>query len=98
MLPVPPADKFDAVKHADIKDIQEYKNFSYLDATLYGMFAYSKAFDNLFVEEVTSETNVEEFYLQKLLKSEIINPFRKYVRYDNYHIRSYKAMYITNIV
>ena len=82
MLPVSPADKFDAVNHTVIKEIQEYKNFSYLDATLYGMFACSKTFDNLFLEEVTSEINVEEFYLQKLLKSEIINPFRKYVRYD----------------
>ena len=43
------------------------------------MFACSDAFDNLFLEEVTSETNAEEFYMQKLLKSEIINPFRKYV-------------------
>ena len=50
------------------------------------MFACSDAFDNLFLKEVTSETNAEEFYLQKLLKNEIINPFRKYVRYDNCHI------------
>ena len=74
------------MQHADIKDIQQYKTFSYLDATLYGMFACSYAFDNLFLEEATSETNAKEFYLQKLLKSEIINPFRKYVRYDNCHI------------
>ena len=84
MLPVSPPDKLDAVKHTDdVTDIQEYKNFSYLDSTLYGMFACSDAFDNLFLKEVTTETNAEEFYIQKLLKSEIINPFRKYVTYDN---------------
>ena len=64
-------------------DIQEYKNSSYLDSILYGMFTCSDAFDNLFLKEVTTETNAEEFYIQKLLKSEIINPFRKYVTYDN---------------
>ena len=93
MFPVPPADKFDAMKHVDIKDIQEYKNFSYLDANLYGMFACSDAFDNLLLEEITSEASAEEFYLQKLLKNEIINPFRKYVRYDNCHIHMYIMLY-----
>ena len=93
MFPVSLADESDAVRHADIKDIQEYKNFSYLDATLYGMFACSDAFHNLFLEKVNSETNAEEFYLQTLLKNEIINPFRKYIRYDNCNMHMYIMLY-----
>ena len=74
LFPVLPTD-------IDIKDIQEYKNFSHLDATLYGIFACSNAFDNLLLEEVAADTNAEEIYLQKLLKCEIIDLFRKYVRH-----------------
>ena len=75
MLPVPPADKLDVAKHTDIKGIQGYKNSCYLDATLYGMFTFSDAFDILILEEVT--TNAEELKLQKRLKSEIVYPLRK---------------------
>ena len=73
--PVPPADTFDTVKHTDTKGIQGYQNSCYLDATLYGMFTFSDAFDILFLEEVT--TNVEELDLQKRLKNEIVYPLRK---------------------
>ena len=84
MFPVPPADKFDAVKHTDIKGIQGYQNSCYLDATLYGMFTFSDAFDILFLEEVITNdekptANGEEFCLQKILKSKIVYPLRKYV-------------------
>ena len=75
LFPVPPADKFDAVKHTEIKGIQGYKNSCYLDATLYGMFAFCDAFDILILEDVT--TNAEELDIQKRLKSKIVYPLRK---------------------
>ena len=78
MLPVPPADMLDAAKHTDVKGIQGYRNSCYLDATLYGMFTFTDAFDILILEEVTN--NAEEFNLQKILKFEIVYPLRKYVR------------------
>ena len=77
MFPVPPANKFDAGKHTDVKGIQGYKNSCYLDATLYGMFMFSDAFDILILEDVA--TNAEELKLQKRLKCEIVYPLRKYV-------------------
>ena len=60
-----------------IKDIQGCQDSCYLDATLYGMFAFCDAFDVVFLEEVT--TSSEVLCLQKLLKSEIVYPLRKYV-------------------
>ena len=75
LYPVPPADKFDAGKHIDVKGIQGYKNSCYLDSTLYGMFMFSDAFDILILEDVA--TNAEELDLQKRLKSKIVYPLRK---------------------
>ena len=75
LYPVPPADKFDAGKHTDIRGIQGYKNSCYLDATLYGMFTFSDAFDILILEDHT--TNAEELDLQNRLKSNIVYPLRK---------------------
>ena len=74
-LPVPPADKLDTTKHIDVKGIQGYKNSCYLDATLYGMFTFSDAFDILILEEVTNSD--EGLNLQKILKFEIVYPLRK---------------------
>lgn len=76
-FPVPPADTFDAAQHTEVKGIQGYQNSCYLDATLYGMFTFSNAFDILILEDVT--TNAEELNLQKRLKYEIVYPLRKYV-------------------
>ena len=76
-VPVPPAEILDVVEHTNTKGIQGYQNSCYLDATLYGMFAFSDAFDILLLEEVT--TNAEELNLQKKLKSDIVYPLRKYV-------------------
>ena len=75
MYPVAPSNQFDAANHINTKGIQGYKNSCYLDATLYGMFMFSDAFDILFLEEVT--TNAEELKLQKRLKSDIVYPLRK---------------------
>ena len=75
LIPVPSADKFDPGKHTDVKGIQGFKNSCYLDATLYGMFTFSDAFDILLMEEIT--TSAEELQLQKQLQSEIVYPLRK---------------------
>ena len=77
MLPVPPDDTFDSAKHTGIKGIQGCQRSSYLDATIYGMFMFSDAFDFLLSLEVI--TNAEELCLQNMLKNEIVYPLRKYV-------------------
>ena len=74
---VPPDKKFDKHKHTRTKGIQGYKNSCYLDATLYGMFAFSDVFDILLMGKVT--TNAKELRLQNILKSEIVYPLRKLV-------------------
>ena len=77
---VSPDNTFDEHKHTSNKGIQGYKNFCYLDATLYGMFMFSDAFDVLL--KGNSTTNAEELYLQNILKSEIVYPLRKLVKHD----------------
>ena len=77
LLPVPPDDTFHAAKHTGIKGIQGCQNSSYLDAIIYGIFTFSNAFDFLLFSKVI--TNAEEVCLQKILKSEIVYPLRKYV-------------------
>ena len=78
LLPILPADTFDVTKHIGTKGIQGRRSSCFLDATLYGMFTFSNAFDILFLEVVTSDT--EGLNLQRILKSEIVHPLRKYVR------------------
>ena len=73
---VPPNKKFDKHKHTSTKGIQGYKNSCYLDATLYGMFTFSDAFDVLLRGEITA--NPEDLRLQKMLKSDIVYPLRKW--------------------
>ena len=77
-LPVPPDDRFHAAKHTGIKGIQGCQKSTYLDATIYGMFTFSDAFDFLLLEEVATST--EAACLQKILKNEIVYPLRKYVK------------------
>ena len=74
---VPLAEKFDAVKHTGVKGIQGYRSSSYLDATLYGIFTFSDAFDILLFEEAS--TYDEELYVQRILRNDIVYPLRKYV-------------------
>ena len=74
---VPPDKKLNKHKHTCTKGIQGYKNSCYLDATLYGMFTFSDAFDILLMEKAT--TNAEELHLQNILRSEIVYPLRKSV-------------------
>jgi len=73
-LPVVPPEKFDKAKHTDIKGIQGCHNSCYLDATLYGMFSFSDAFDAALLDVATPDG--EEQHIQKMLKNKIIYPLR----------------------
>jgi len=73
-LPVVPPEKFDKHKHTDTKGIQGCHNSCYLDATLYGLFAFSDAFDFVFLD--TATTSGEEQNLQCLLKNKIVYTLR----------------------
>ena len=84
---VPPDKTFDKHKHTNTKGIQGYKNSCYLDATLYGMFMFSDAFDVLLKGKST--TNAEELHLQNILKSDIVYPLRKLVKHDVHTVSTY---------
>ena len=66
---------FDKCKHTSTKGIQGYKNSCYLDATLYGMFMFSDAFDVMLQGEITA--NPDDLCLQTMLKCDIVYPLRK---------------------
>ena len=72
--PVVPPEKFDENKHTETKGIQGCHNSCYLDATLYGLFAFSDAFDVALLNVAT--TGGEEQHVQKILKNKIIYPLR----------------------
>jgi len=67
-------EKFDKHKHTGTKGIQGCHNSCYLDATLYGLFAFSYAFDVALLDVVT--TGGEEQHVQKMLKNKIVYPLR----------------------
>ena len=71
---VPPDETFENDKHACIKGIQGCKNSCYLDATIYGMFTFSNAFDIVFLDEI--KTDNEICYAQRMLKNKIVYPLR----------------------
>ena len=68
-------DELDIYKHVGIKGIQGQQNSCYLDATLYGMFAFSNAFDALFLER--KHMNDFELQVKNILVQKIVNPLRK---------------------
>ena len=55
------------------KGIQGHQNSCYIDATLYGMFAFSDAFDGLFLTKEINRTNQQ---LQETIQQNIVNPLR----------------------
>jgi len=73
-LPFVPPERFDKQKHTETKGIQGCHNSCYLDATLYGLFSFSDAFDVVFLDMVT--TGIEEQNLQQLLKNKIVYTLR----------------------
>ena len=60
------------------KGIQGHQNSCYLDATLYGMFAFSDAFDGLFLEDInfsaTERNKARE--IQEIIREEIVYRLR----------------------
>ena len=57
------------------KGIQGHQNSCYLDATVYGMFAFTDVFDKLFLE--TRAQNKHEDKVRWILLNMIVNPLRK---------------------
>ena len=60
------------------KGIQGHQNSCYLDATLYGMFAFSDAFDDLFLEDIkfsSAESNKAR-EIQEIIREEIVYRLR----------------------
>ena len=76
--------------HIGIKGIQGHGNSCYLDATLYGMFAFSNTFDGLILES----NPVDDFGLKtkNTLEQKIVNPLRKLVA--NLLIILYSCMHV----
>ena len=67
--------ELDIDKHIGIKGIQGQQNSSYLDASLYGIFAFSNAFDALLLER--KHLNDFELEIKYTLVQKIVNPLRK---------------------
>ena len=65
----------DKAMHTGVKGIQGQQNSCYLDATLYGMFAFSNAFDALFLEKKCVDNF--EMKVKSTLEQKIVNPLRK---------------------
>ena len=55
--------------------IQGHQNSCYLDSTLYGIFAFSDAFDNLLVEDAVI-SKIETCKVQTIIREEIVYPLR----------------------
>ena len=69
--------ELDFALHTGVKGIQGQQNSCYLDATLYGMFAFSDAFDALFLEKNCVDNF--EMKVKNTLEQKIVNPLRKLV-------------------
>ena len=61
----------------DEKGIQGHQNSCYLDATLFGLFALSSCFDELFLK-VGTEDNQS---IENIIWKKIVNPLRRYCTY-----------------
>ena len=67
------------------KGIQGQHNSCYLDSTLYGLFAFSDAFDGLFLHTSTMDSRNKDKVdiavqrqIQDIIQYKIVNPLRKY--------------------
>ena len=63
--------------HTGVKGIQGNQNSCYIDATLYGMFAFSNAFDTIILEN--KHVGYRELNVKNILEQKIVNPLRKLV-------------------
>lgn len=59
------------------KGIQGHRNSCYLDSTVFGLFAVSDVFDNMFLEQKAYDPAGDQ--VKYLLWKGIVNPLRKYV-------------------
>ena len=62
-----------------IKGIQGQHNSCYIDATLFGMFAFSDAFDDLFLDRCIANTEIErkKEEVQDIIQRKIVYPLRE---------------------
>ena len=58
------------------KGIQGHQNSSYLDSTVFGLFAVSDVFDNIFLQQQYDDPDGDA--VKYLLWKGIVNPLRKY--------------------
>ena len=67
-----------AVYVGDQRGIQGHQNSCYLDSTLFGLFALSDIFDEMFLEVTTSLTiDPNRRAISEMLWKGIVNPLRK---------------------
>ena len=69
----PPSSLIETFHTGEGKGIQGHQNSCYLDSTLYGLFAFSGAFDDLFLEESADEIGMT---IKSTLQS-IVNTLRQ---------------------
>ena len=58
------------------KGIQGHQNSSYLDSTIFALFAVSDVFDSMFLEQLQGDPVGE---IKNILWKKIVNPLRRYV-------------------
>ena len=58
------------------KGIQGHQNSSYLDSTIFALFAVSDIFDSMFLEQCQGDPIGE---VKNILWKRIVNPLRRYV-------------------
>ena len=69
------APKLDKDRHIGRpKGIQGHQNSCYLDATVYGMFAFTDVFDKLFLK--TTSKGLHDDQVRNILLRKIVNPLR----------------------
>jgi ubiquitin thioesterase CYLD len=74
----------------DRKGIQGHENSCYLDASIFGLFALTDAFDELFLKAESSKTaDQNRKAIADLLWKGIVNPLRKYV---HVHVHAFKVV------
>ena len=63
------------------KGIQGQHNSCYIDATLFGMFAFSDVFDDLFLDRCVANTEIEKKKdeIQDIIQKKIVYPLRELV-------------------
>ena len=67
----------------DRKGIQGHQNSCYLDASVFGLFALTDAFDEMFLQALSSNTaDQSRKEIAELLWKGIVNPLRKYAIYS----------------